>query len=140
MSGQILVLALILTMTSCTAGGMAPCSFSTFRASPYDHLIEDLPPATMPELVGRLRVRPMDVKDGVWPTALTAQIELHGPNGLTEILNVAADGTFARRGLQPGRYCLKVSAEGFRSTMGTAIIDHSAREGARYEIDLIIAE
>jgi hypothetical protein len=116
------------------------CAFSDFESSPYDHIIEELSSVTSSEFVGRLRVRPRDVEGGVWPVGLDAKIELHGPDGFSEVLKVADDGAFGRNGLRPGRYCFKISASGFRSMLGTAVIDRTMRRTSPLEIELIITE
>ena len=116
------------------------CAFTDFEASPYDHIIEEVREITTSEFGGRLRVRPRDVTGGVWPPGLDARIELHGPDGFTEILKVGDDGTFARAGLKPGRYCYKISATGFRSMTGTAVIKPRLRSFVRLDVELIIAE
>jgi len=134
---------LVLAMAACTSPRVTRptlCNYSDFEISPYDHIIERVNGASVSEFAGRLGVRPRDVTDGVWPRGLEARIELHGPDGLTEVLRVSDSGTFERKGLRPGTYCFKVSASGFRSVLGTVVIDREARKTAPIEIELIIAE
>jgi hypothetical protein len=136
-----LLLISAFAMACCTPPAVATrCNYADFEVSPYDHLIEDLPPATKAELVGRLKLRPGDVIDGAWPSGMDARLEVHGPHGFTEFLEVAGDGTFVRRGLSPGTYCFKVSASGFRSMIGTVVIDRTIGEGSPMNIELMIAE
>ena len=85
---------------------------------------------TVAELTGRVKT----------PSGLEARIELHGPDGFREIVEVAADGTFARKGLSSGSYCFKLSAAGFRSMLGAVEIDRRKQQDARLEIELVIAE
>jgi hypothetical protein len=116
------------------------CGFSDFEAVSYDHLIEQLPTVSVLELKGRLKVNPKDVEGGLWPAGLDARIELHGPNGFREFIEAGDDGTFIRRGLRAGTYCFKLSASGFRSAMGTVVIDPTAQQRDLLEIELMIAE
>ena len=95
---------------------------------------------TATALVGRLKVRARDVKDGIWPPELDARIELHGANGFREFVAPADDGTFVRRGLRSGTYCFKLSASGFCSMLGTVVIDRTLRQAIPLEIELMIAE
>lgn len=135
------VIVFLLVFMACNhQNAKRTCPFTDFEASPYDHIFEEVPPVTSSQFAGRLRVRPRDVKEGIWPRGLDARIELHGPDRFAEILKVADDGTFARNGLKPGRYCFKISASGFRSMTGAAIIDRTVRRPAYLDIELIIAE
>jgi hypothetical protein len=140
MIGRVVLAAAILWMASCASRTLAPrCGFVDFQAAPYDHLIEQLPPVTLPELAGRLKVDPDQITGG-WPKGLDARIELHGPDGLEEFITPSDDGTFVRPGLEPGSYCFKLSASGFRSMLGTVVIDRRLRQAAPFEIELMISE
>jgi hypothetical protein len=116
------------------------CAYLDFQQSPYDHIIEKIP-ATLSAstFTGRLCVRARDLEGGVWPSALPASIEIHGPDGFSEIVPVASDGTFRRARLSPGTYCFKVSMQEFRSVLGTVSISR-LRSPRPIEIELIIAE
>ena len=135
------MLFVVVGVASCTPQTIAPrCSFSDFEAAPYDHLIEGLPTVTGAELIGRLKIRPSEIEGGVWPEGLDARIELHGPNGFRELIEPNADGSFVRRHLRPGTYCFKLSASGFRSMLGTIVIDRTSRQSALLEVELMISE
>ena len=119
MTARIAVLAAAVALAACAPRVVAPrCGFSDFEAAPYDHLIEQLPAVSVVELEGGLKVNPNDVERGVWPAGLRARIELHGVDGFREFIEAADDGTFLRRGLRSGTYCLELSASGFRSAIG----------------------
>lgn len=112
----------------------ALCRFVDFQPAPYDHIIEDAGPFVVRELRGRFKVRPDDIVGG-WPPSLDASMEIHGPNGFSERVGAADDGTFRRPGLPPGRYCFKVSASGFRSITGEIVIDP---RGAKRPIEITL--
>ncbi len=133
-------LSLAVALFACTSSTVAPlCDFSDFEPAPYDHLIEQLPSFQVAELKGRLMVRPRDVSGGVWPAGLDAKMELHGANGFREFIKAGDDGTFMRADLRPGAYCFKLSATGFRSAMGTLVVNRSAPNDP-VVIELVIAE
>jgi hypothetical protein len=135
-----ILLAIVLPAIGCSLHGSARrCNFSDFNTAHYDHLIEELPATTTAELTGRFKVRPQDIGGG-WPAGLDAMMELHGPGGFTEFVRPAADGTFVRRGLTPGTYCFKVSASGFRSMVGTVVIDPAVRQETPWDIELMLSE
>lgn len=130
-----------IAVAACAMHTVAPrCSFGDFEPAPYDHIIERLPDVTVAELTGRFKVRERDVVGGIWPPRLDARMELHGPNGFREFIEANEDGTFARKGLRPGTYCFKASASGFRSMLGTVVIDRSMRQHPPFEIELMISE
>lgn len=141
MIGRLAAVVVVAVLAACSSKPIAPrCGFSDFAAAPYDHLVEQVPVVTVVELAGRLKVRPGDFRNDAWPTGLKARIELHGPSGFSEIVEVAADGTFARKGLSSGSYCFKLSAPRFRSMLGAIEIDGRTRRDTRLEIELLIAE
>lgn len=133
-------LATTLALVACAPVTVAPqCNFSDFDAAPYDHIIEQLSPVSLFQFEGRLTVNSSHVEDGRWPPGLDARIELHGPDGFREFIATTDSGTFARPDLRPGPYCFKLSASGFRSAMGTVIIDPSAQPRPLL-IELVLAD
>lgn len=141
MTARVTIVAVAVALIACTPRMIAPhCNFSDFEAAPYDHMIEQLPAVSVAELEGRLRLNPHHVGSGLWPDGLEARIELHGADGFREFIEAGHDGTFVRRGLRSGTYCFKLSANGFRSAMGTIVIDPAAQQHDPFEIELVIAE
>jgi hypothetical protein len=130
------VVVMAIAIASCAPHAVAPrCNFADFEAAPYDHLIERLPPWTTAELRGRYTI-----KSGDWIPELDPRIELHGQDGFKEFVEAADEGTFVRNRLKPGSYCFKVSAAGFRSMLGTVVIDPTLPRDVPMEIQLIISE
>lgn len=118
----------------------ALCGSTDFQASPYDHIIEYIEePFAARAFRGRLKARPTDVEGGILPPGMDAWVQLHGPNGFSELIKVEDDSTFVRDGLPPGRYCFKVSVGGFRSVKGQVSIDPQHAD-VPVEITVIIAE
>ena len=141
MTARAAVIVVAVMLAACAHRTVAPrCGFVDFETAPYDHLIEQLPTISVVELKGRLKVNANDVAGGLWPAGLDARLELHGVNGFREFIEAGDDGAFIRKGLSPGTYCFKLSASGFRSAMGTVVIDPAAQQRDLLEIELMIAE
>lgn len=116
------------------------CKFTDFQPSPYDHIVNyQREPFVARELSGRLTVDPHDMGGG-WPPGMDPRLELHGPDGFSEVIVVAEDGTFARKGLRAGSYCFKLSAREFRSVLGGFVIDPRNRAASVFEIQMRLAE
>ena len=111
------------------------CHLLDFAASPSDHIIEEIEPTEVRSFTGVLYSR--DIV-GAWPSELGARFEIHGENGFHTIVPVGAGGVFNGE-LGPGLYCFKLSADEFRSTLGTVRINRQAVE-RELRIRMIIAE
>jgi hypothetical protein len=99
------------------------CGFSDFEPRPYDHIIESAGHHDTTTFQGHLVSE--DIA-GPWPADLDGQFELHGENGFFAIVPVVDGGRFQQQ-LEPGQYCFKLSADWFRSVLGTISISRSAR-------------
>jgi len=133
----------VLLLAGCTVSQTAReplCKFTDFQPSPYDHIVNSQrEPFVARELNGRLTVDPHDMGGG-WPAEMDPRLEIHGPDGFCEVIMVAEDGTFTRKGLRAGSYCFKLSAREFRSVLGRFVIDPRNRAGSVLEIRMALAE
>ena len=116
------------------------CDFTDFQPSPYDHIVnQQRETFVASELSGRLTVDPREMGGG-WPQGMDPRLELHGPDGFSEFIVVAEDGTFARKGLRAGSYCFKLSTREFRSVVGRFVIDPGNRAASVLEITMRLAD
>ena len=113
----------------------ARCAFSDFEPRPYDHRIENAGHHDATTFQGQIVSE--DIA-GPWPAGLHGQFELHGENGFVVIVTVLDEGRFQQQ-LEPCKYCFKLSAEGFRSVLGTITISRRAHS-KELTIPMIISE
>ena len=137
------LLMAMLLLAACTVSRTVSeplCKFTDFQPSPYDHIVNyQREPFVTRELKGRLTVDPREMGGG-WPPEMDPRLELHGPDGFSEFIVVAEDGTFARKGLRAGSYCFKLSSREFRSVMGGFVIDPRNRDASVLEITMRLAD
>ena len=133
MNLRILLLAGLL-LSACTHTP-ARCGYPDFAPRPYDHIIESIGPFEATSFRGHVSSK--DIL-GPWAAQLEGQFEIHGPDGFVTTVPVGEGGGF-EYDLQPGVYCFKISAIGFRSMLGTVTLSPRAG-GQPIAISMIISE
>ena len=107
--------------------------FAGFAISPTEHIIEEVePPLVVRKVAGILRSQ-----GGEWPKSCEILFEIRGLSPATAVKGVLADsrGRFSLRGMSPGTYVFKATANGWQSVVGTLIVSESAKDK---EIDLTL--
>lgn len=128
--------AAMLLMTLAGGQQVKACDANTFPADGTEHMTVEVEKA--------FRVRTVtgtvSSQGGEWPEGVDVLVELQSAtgSGAAGTLSTRADrqGRFAIPGVAPGRYCLKVSARGWQSVVGTVVVTNREKASRAVRVTL----
>ena len=96
------------------------CGLDGFTLAEEEHIIEEI---ERPFVVSSIRGEITNDQGG-WPAGQKLLFELRGMAKDSKVLHTEADrvGNFVLKGIPDGKYCFKVTADGWRSVMGVIFV------------------
>jgi hypothetical protein len=114
---------------------VSQCNYSTFEFFPYEHIMYELSDLfVVRSLEGLVRN-----SEYMWPEGQVFHVQVSRVDDMSSVaiqLEVLPGGNFRAPDLAPGEYCLKVSAEGWKTVLAAVLVEPDARYQDKIEIEI----